>query len=166
MGTRPEGTTRMRIGLILVAAILATGIAAAVIAAAMQPVPPTPTPRAVPPLPPTATAPVRPPASGRQLVPAPIDKLDVRVGAPAPARYTLSVQAGLPSGCAQQGTHSVSRSGDVITVTVLNSMPTGNQVCKMIYGMYDLSIDFGSAFTSGTTYTVRVNDKTTSFTAQ
>jgi hypothetical protein len=29
-----------------------------------------------------------------------------------------------------------------------------------------LSIDFGSAFTSGTTYTVRVNDKTTSFTAQ
>lgn len=48
-------------------------------------------------------------------------------------------------------------------MTVLNSMPTGDPICTMVYGTYELNIDLGRDFTLGTTYTVRVNDKTTTF---
>ena len=36
----------------------------------------------------------------------------------------------------------------------------------MIYGSYELNVNLGSDFRSGTTYTVRVNDKSTTFVAQ
>ncbi len=152
----------MRTGLILVAIVFATGVTAAVVADALRA---GPSPRAVPPVPPTATAPIGPP-SGRQSVPAPIDRLEVRIRESAPPQYSLYVQAGLPSGCAQRDRHEVSRSGDVITVRVLNSMPTGNPMCTMIYGTYELSIDLGPDIKRGVTYTVRVNDQTTTFTGQ
>jgi hypothetical protein len=96
-------------------------------------------------------------------VPAPIDRLEVVMRESNPAQVALKITAGLPSGCAKQGSHSVSRSGDTVTVIVLNTIPTGNPICTMIYGQYDLSVDLGSNFAPGTTYTVRVNDKTTTF---
>jgi hypothetical protein len=92
--------------------------------------------------------------------------LEVRTVGSAPTRYTLVVSAGLPSGCAKQHSHAVNRAGDTITVTVLNSMPPGDPICTMIYGMYDLNIDLGSDFRAGSTYTVRVNDRTTTFTGR
>jgi hypothetical protein len=107
-----------------------------------------------------------PEPSDRRTVEAPIDELDVRVLESAPPRYMLNITAGLPSGCAQRHSHAVSRSGETITVTVLNSMPTGEPICTMIYGTYELNVDLGSDFRSGTTYIVRVNDKATTFTAQ
>ena len=154
---RPEVNAHMRIGLILAAIAFATGIAAAMLSEAML----TPSPGPLPPLP---TAPVAPP--GRQLVPAPIDMLDIKTLESAPPRYVANVLAGLPSGCAQQDGHDVARSGDVITITVLNSMPTGNPVCTMIYGNYELNVDLGSDFKPGVAYTVVANDKKTSFTAR
>ena len=102
----------------------------------------------------------------RKTVPAPIDGLEVRTLESYPPRYVVEVRAGLPSGCAKQHSHSVGRTGDVLTVTVLNSMPAGNPICTMIYGSYSLTVDLGSDFSSGTTYTVQVNDKTTTFQAQ
>jgi hypothetical protein len=101
------------------------------------------------------------PPAGRQLVPAPIDQLDVLVRESAPPLLTVKIRAGLPSGCAKQDSHSTSVSGDVITITVLNSMPTGNPICTAIYGTYELSVDV-SGLAAGRTYTVRVNDKVTS----
>ena len=103
---------------------------------------------------------------GLRTVPAPIDGLEVRRVQSAPPRYTASITAGLPSGCAKQHSHAVSRSGDTITVTVLNSMPPGDPICTMIYGMYELDIDLGSDFRPGSTYTVRANERTTTFTAR
>ena len=102
---------------------------------------------------------------GRVTVPAPIDKLDVLIRESAPPQVTVKVMAGLPGGCAQRDSHSVSRTGDTFTVTVLNSMPTGNPICTMIYGTYELDIDLGRQFAPGTTYTLQVNDKTTTFRA-
>jgi hypothetical protein len=102
----------------------------------------------------------------RQTVRAPIDGLDVLVLESSPPQYMLNVKAGLPSGCAQKHSHATARTGETITVTVLNSMPTGNPICTMIYGTYELNINLGSDFESGRTYTVRVNDKVTTFTAQ
>ena len=110
---------------------------------------------------PAPAAPGQPtPSPDRQTVPAPIDRLEVVT---AGSQVTLKVTAGLPSGCAKQGSHSVSRAGDMINVSVLNTMPTGNPICTMIYGQYDLSIDLGGGFVAGRTYTVRVNDKSTTF---
>jgi hypothetical protein len=100
---------------------------------------------------------------GRQSQPAPIDRVEVVVRESAPPQVALRVTAGLPSGCAKPGTYTVTRAGDTITVTVLNSLPTGDQICTAIYGTYDLNIDLGSDFHSGVTYTVKVNDKTTTF---
>ena len=103
------------------------------------------------------------PAPGRQSVAAPIDDIQVVIRDSNPPQVTLSVKAGLPSGCAQRESHSVSRAGDTFTVRVLNSMPTGNVACTMIYGTYELSLDLGRDFRAGGTYTVNVNDKTTTF---
>ena len=103
------------------------------------------------------------PAPGRQTVPAPIDDVQVVIRESNPPQVTLNVKAGLPSGCAQRESHSVSRTGDTFTVRVLNSMPTGDVACTMIYGTYELNIDLGRDFRAGGTYTVNVNDKTTTF---
>jgi hypothetical protein len=103
------------------------------------------------------------PSPGRQTVAAPIDHVQVVIRESNPPQVTLDVKAGLPSGCAVRGSHSVSRAGDTITVSVLNTMPTGDPICTMIYGTYELNIDLGSDFRPGATYTVRVNDKTTTF---
>ena len=110
--------------------------------------------------------PVSPSPSDRQAVPAPIDGLDVRVLESSPPQYMLTVRAGLPSGCAEKNRHELSRSAEAVIVTVLNWMPTGNPACTAIYGSYELSINLGSDFRSGTTYKVSVNDKTTAFVAQ
>jgi hypothetical protein len=103
------------------------------------------------------------PDAGRQTVPAPIDDLAVVIRESNPPQVTLNVQAGLPSGCAQRDSYSVSRTGDTFTVSVLNSMPMGNPICTMIYGSYKLNIDLGHDLRVGVTYTVNVNDKTTTF---
>jgi hypothetical protein len=110
--------------------------------------------------------PLAPAPPGRQAVPAPIDRLDVRVLESSPPQYVLSVQAGLPSGCAEKNRHQAERAAEAITVTVLNWMPTGSTPCTMIYGSYELNINVGSDFRSGTTYSVSVNDKKTTFVAQ
>ena len=103
------------------------------------------------------------PDRGRQTVPAPIDQVQVVIRESSPPQVTLNIKAGLPSGCAQRESHSFGRTGDTFTVRVLNSIPTGNVMCTMIYGTYELNIDLGSDFRPGATYTVQVNDKTTTF---
>ena len=101
------------------------------------------------------TAPLLPP--DRVPERAPIDGLDIRVAESFPPQYFLHIKAGLPSGCAKEYTHILSRAGDVITVTVLNSTAK-DAICTAIYGSYDLNINLGSGFDSGKTYTVQVID--------
>jgi hypothetical protein len=103
------------------------------------------------------------PTPGRQTVPAPVDDVQVVIRESNPPQVSLSITAGLPSGCAQRESHSIVRSGDTFTVRVLNSMPTGDVACTMIYGTYELTLDLGRDFRAGGTYTVNVNDKTTTF---
>jgi hypothetical protein len=136
----------MRRPLVLVAAVLGVTIALAAIVALAS-----------------GRGDAAPTNPGRPTVPAPIDRLEVLIRESDPPQVTLSLTAGLPSGCAQRDSYSVVRTGDTITVTVLNSMPTDNPVCTMIYGSYDLNIDLGRDFRAGATYTVKVNDKTTTF---
>ena len=103
------------------------------------------------------------PNPGRQTVPAPIDDIQVVIRESNPPQVSLSIKAGLPSGCAQRESHSIVRNSDTFTVRVLNSMPTGDVACTMIYGIYELTLDLGRDFHAGGTYTVNVNDRTTTF---
>ena len=103
---------------------------------------------------------------GSQLVEAPIDGLEVVVRESFPVQYGLQIRAGLPNGCAKRAGYEVSRNGTQIEVRVLNAMPLGQVACTMIYGTYELNVSLGSDFSPGTTYTVQVNDKTTSFVAR
>lgn len=112
------------------------------------------------------SVPSAPSPSGRQEVLAPIDSLDVRVLESSPPQYMLNVRAGLPSGCAERNRYETQRAAETISVTVLNWMPAGNVPCTMIYGPYELNINLGSEFRTGTTYAVSVNDKKTTFIAQ
>jgi len=105
------------------------------------------------------------PSGERVQVAAPIDKVEVITNKSNPPQYTVRIAAGLPGGCALRDSSRSERAGTVITITVLNTMPKDDLVCTAIYGTYELNIDIGSTFTPGTTYTVKVNDKTTTFTA-
>jgi hypothetical protein len=121
-------------------------------AAPGSPIPSEP-PFTVTPAPTQATLP-----PGRYAEAAPIDGLDVRVAESFPPQYFLHIVAGLPSGCAEQYTHSFTRNGNAIEVEVLNSFPEGGTFCTAIYGTYELNIALGSDFISGQTYTITVND--------
>ncbi len=124
---------------------------------------------ATPPQTGTSTLPASdlPPVSpDRKRIDAPIDGAEVQTLESFPPQYMLHVTAGLPNGCAQQGGWEASRSGTTITVKVYDTMPTGQVACTMIYGDYDLNIPLGSDYASGQQYTVQVNDKTVTFTAQ
>lgn len=162
----------------------ATPVAPAVVATATPspdtpvsspPLPPAPTPGAA--SPPTPSA---PPAGvstlpKSELLPlkpdfkrmeAPIDDLDIAVMESFPAQYLLQIKAGLPNGCAEKGGYEATRSGTTINVKVSYASPTAGGICTMIYGIYELNINLGSDYVSGQTYTVNVNDKTTTFKAQ
>ena len=85
----------------------------------------------------------------------------------APPQYTVHVKSGLPSGCAEFADARVTRTADEITITVRNTVPLNPQIaCTQIYGTHEATIELGTAFVSGTHYSVRVNDRTVEFTAQ
>lgn len=123
-------------------------------------------PRTLPP--PAATPSPFVPGPGQriEIVPAPIDNLQLVARSSAPARYSLIISAGLPSGCAQRYTHEVRMSDTTIRVDVLNRVLTGDVACTAIYGMYELTIDLGPDLKPGVEYTVTVNDKQLTFVAQ
>jgi hypothetical protein len=104
----------------------------------------------------------------RKVVPAPIDGLEILVRESSPPGYTAHITSGLPSGCARFDEAVISsREGDTITIAVTNTVPDDDMVaCDASYGFHETNLDLGQDFDSGKTYTVRVNDKETTFVAQ
>lgn len=98
---------------------------------------------------------------------APIDSVDVPIAESFPPQYFLDVVSGLPNGCAEFDSYDVERAGDTITIAVwnLDERPEDG-ACTAIYGMVEHAIALGTDFQSGATYTVHVNDVTTTFVAQ
>jgi hypothetical protein len=92
---------------------------------------------------------------------APIEDVDVdKVG----AEYRATIVVGKPNTCHSFGAYESSISGNVIRITVYNTVAEG--ACAEVYSTYDLVINLGSGFFTGVTYTVVVNDdESDSFTA-
>jgi hypothetical protein len=104
----------------------------------------------------------------RKSVAAPIEELEILTRESAPPGYTLHITSGLPGGCAQFEAATITgRDGNTITVSVTNTLPADDEtICTAIYGYKETNLDLGQDFVSGRTYTVNVNDKQTTFTAQ
>ena len=100
--------------------------------------------------------------------PAPIESVAINIAESFPPQSFLAVTSGLPNGCVEFGGYEVTGDGDTVTVTVTNMEPEDLAMisCTMVYGLVESNIALGSDFEPGVTYTVLVNDKSTSFTAQ
>jgi hypothetical protein len=71
--------------------------------------------------------------------------------------YHANIVAALPNGCHEPDSHQVQRIGNRIEITVWNEVDSA-RACTFIYREYELSINLGSNFVHGQTYTVEVND--------
>ena len=64
----------------------------------------------------------------------------------------------------RQVLHTWSNS-NTINITVTTQRPN-DAVCARVYGSFEQNVALGSALTSGDSYTINVNDETTSFVMQ
>lgn len=101
-------------------------------------------------------------------VTAPIESVEINIAESSPPQYFLIIQAGLSNGCIKQGSYDWKLEGNTVTVDVTVLAPAQGSLiaCTDDYRVVEKSIALGSDFEPGTTYTVNVNDETTSFTTE
>lgn len=105
--------------------------------------------------------------TGLVLERAPIEALELRIAASAPQQHFVDVTSGLPNGCARFYGYEIARAGDTITVTVWNTMPADiRAACTMLYGFAMHAVPLGANLVPGRQYTLKVNDKDTTFIAR
>lgn len=99
---------------------------------------------------------------------APVENVEILVMESFPVQYAVRITSGLPNGCAQFERIETNREGDTIEIEVINTEPAPGQLvaCTMIYGFKENTVQLGTDFESGKTYTVRVNDEVETFVAQ
>jgi len=103
----------------------------------------------------------------QQLVikPAPIHEVQVNIAESFPPQIFVYIKGGLADGCTTFHELTTERSGTNITIKVTTERPR-DESCAQVYGYFEQNVALGSDFTSGETYTVNVNDQTTSFVMQ
>ncbi len=97
---------------------------------------------------------------------APIEEVELLVLETDPPQYFLEVTSGLPDACHTFDRIETERTGTEITVTVINRVATGDVMCAQVYETVSNTVELGSEFEAGVTYTVRVNDETLTFTTE
>ncbi|MBT3362454.1 MAG: hypothetical protein HN929_02960 [Chloroflexi bacterium] len=102
------------------------------------------------------------PATDLLILPAPIHDVQVNIAESYPVQIFVYIKGGLSDGATRFNELNVSQSGNTIDIEVttrrLKDVPA-----TMVYGYFEKNVALGSNFTSGQTYTVNVNDQTTSF---
>jgi inhibitor of cysteine peptidase len=93
---------------------------------------------------------------------APIHEVRVAIAESYPPQVMVYIQGGLADGCTTFHELKTERSGSTVNITVTTRRPK-DAVCTQVYGYFEQNVNLGSDFVSGQTYTVNVNDKTTSF---
>ncbi|OGA51671.1 MAG: hypothetical protein A3F74_06455 [Betaproteobacteria bacterium RIFCSPLOWO2_12_FULL_62_58] len=89
---------------------------------------------------------------------APIEAAELVVRESLPPQYAVRITSGLPSGCAAFDGIEVKREARNADLTVWNTVPADKRIiCTMIYGIARHTVELGSDFAPGETYTVRVN---------
>ncbi|HEX78936.1 MAG TPA: hypothetical protein G4O19_02145 [Dehalococcoidia bacterium] len=93
---------------------------------------------------------------------APIHDVQVNIAESYPEQIFIYIKGGLRDSCTTFHDIETHRSDNIIDITVTTQRPR-DAVCAQIYGFFEENVPLGSDFTSGKTYTVNVNDATTSF---
>jgi hypothetical protein len=96
---------------------------------------------------------------------APIHEVKVNIAESYPPQVFVYIKGGLSDACTTFYKLTTERSGNTIYITVIVQRPKG-AICAQVYGYFEQNVSLGSNFISGETYTVRVNDVTTSFVMQ
>jgi hypothetical protein len=93
---------------------------------------------------------------------APIDEVKIYIMKSNPPQIGVYIKGGLPDGCTTFHDIDTVREGNTINIKVTIQRPRGI-ACPAIYTNFEKDINLGSDFTFGTTYTLKVNDYTTTF---
>ena len=93
---------------------------------------------------------------------APIHEVEVYFLESFPVQVGVRIEGGLRDGCTTFHDAVVTREGNAIDIEVTTQRPKG-AICTEVYGFFEESLVLGSDFTPGTTYTLKVNDYSTTF---
>jgi inhibitor of cysteine peptidase len=93
---------------------------------------------------------------------APIHDVQVSIAESYPEQVFIYIKGGLADSCTTFHDIETQRNGHTIDITVTTERPK-DAVCAQVYSYFEKNVALGSDFTSGETYTVNVNDVTTSF---
>lgn len=90
---------------------------------------------------------------------APIEGVAIAVAESFPPQYFVTVQSGLPSGCAEFDRIDVERDGTEVFLWVWNWVPAPDEeiACTAIYGIAENNVNLGSDFDPGVEYSLIVN---------
>ncbi len=102
--------------------------------------------------------------SGMDIQPAPIHEVDIRFAKSLPVQVSVFIRGGLRDGCTTFKELSTTRKDTVIEIGVLVQRPS-DKICPAVYGYFEQTVELGSDFVFGETYTVKVNDVTKTFVA-
>lgn len=104
----------------------------------------------------------RQPVAEIEITLTPIEEVTVFFMKSNPAQVGVHFVGGLPSGCTTFYDIEITRDGTTINIKVTNQQPK-DTFCPAIYTTFEKDVNLGSDFTVGTTYTLNVNDHTTTF---
>jgi hypothetical protein len=97
-----------------------------------------------------------------EISPAPIHEANVTLLMSNPPQVEVYIKGGLADGCTTFHDIEVTRGGSHINIAVTVQRPK-DVYCPAVYTYFEKSINLGSDFTTGVTYTLDVNDYSTSF---
>jgi hypothetical protein len=97
--------------------------------------------------------------------PAPIEEVDILFAESYPVQVFVKITGGLADGCTEFKELTQERDGKTITIKVTTQRPK-DMMCTQEYRLFEKNASLGSDFISGETYTVKVNDYTTTFIMQ
>ena len=97
-----------------------------------------------------------------EISPAPIHEVNVTLLMSNPPQVGVYIKGGLRDGCTSFHNIEVAREGSNIDIKVTVQHPK-EAVCPAIYTYFEKEINLGSDFTAGVTYTLDVNDYSTTF---
>ena len=97
-----------------------------------------------------------------EIRPAPIHEVRVNIAESDPPQVFIYIKGGLTDGATTFHETKVERIGNTINITVTTQRPK-DAVATQVYGYFEENVALGIDFTYGETYTVNVNDYTTSF---
>lgn len=96
---------------------------------------------------------------------APIHEVTVSLLKSNPPQIAVNIKGGLRDGCTTFNDLVINREGTTVNIEVTTRHPRG-VFCPAIYTYFEKYVNLGSDFTLGVTYTLKVNDYTTTFIGQ